>query len=107
MPSLRQIALTTALAAVCALLPMSQLSAADLLTVKSASVGFGGKFKAGFWQPVRVTLVAGSAVRGRLEILATDGDQMPVIYANEQLPELNLAAGQEASFWLYAKSGPI
>lgn len=108
MPSLRQIVLTTALAAACAGLPMSQLVAADVLTVKSASVGFGGRFKAGFWQPIRVTLVAGSAgARGRLEILAADGDQTPVIYANEQAPELNLAAGQEMSVLLYAKSGPI
>jgi hypothetical protein len=80
----------------------------ELLTVKSSSIGFGGKFKSGFWQPVRATLVAGQApVRGRLEVVAADGDQTPVIYANEQASELNLSPQQETTVLLYAKSGPV
>lgn len=78
------------------------------LSVKAASVGFGGKFKAGFWQPVRLTVQAGPAgAKGRLELISPDGDQAPVIYANEQVPELNLAADHEASLLLYARIGPV
>src|SRR5689334_9009389 len=53
----------------------------DALTLKTAKIGFGGKFKAGFWQPVRLTVVAGSlGARGRLELMISDGDQAPVVY---------------------------
>ena len=59
--------------------------ALPLLAIKAASVGFGGKFKPGYWQPVRLTLVAGSRpVRGKLELVVPDGDQVPVVYGNEQ-----------------------
>src|SRR5687767_10473258 len=76
------------------------------LTVQSASVGFGGKFKAGFWQPVRLTLVAGpEGATGRLEVVVPDGDQTPVVYANESVPALKLTAGEKAEVVLYAKSG--
>jgi len=79
----------------------------DLLTVKSASVGFGGQFKAGFWQPVRLTLAAGTAaVNGTLELVVADSDQAPVVYT-DQLETLELAAGEERSVLLYAKSGPV
>src|SRR5947207_7495712 len=55
-----------------------------VLTVKSATVGFGGKFKAGFWQPVRLTVVAGpKGAKGRLELQIADGDQAPVVYRDE------------------------
>jgi hypothetical protein len=80
----------------------------DLLTIKQASVGFGGKFKAGFWQPVRLTVAAGSAgAKGRLELVVPDGDQMPVVYRDARRGGLDLGAGQEQSLLLYAKSGPI
>jgi hypothetical protein len=88
--------------------PAKGAEAGSLLTVQAASVGFGGKFKAGFWQPVRLKLAAGpTGARGRLELVAPDGDQSPVIYGNEQAAELNLTAAQEASVLLYAKSGPV
>ncbi|HZN36740.1 MAG TPA: hypothetical protein VFB80_23080 [Pirellulaceae bacterium] len=109
MSSLRQFVPAALLAALfAASLPVGLAAGDDLLTVKASSVGFGGKFKSGFWQPVRATLVAGeTSVRGRLEVVAADGDQTPVIYANEQAPELNLSPQQETTVLLYAKSGPI
>jgi hypothetical protein len=110
MTSHRLIALAASLAVVVLASAPVRLCAANgpLLTLKSSSIGFGGQFKSGFWQPVRATLVAGpAAVRGRLEVTSADGDQTPVIYGNEQAPELSLAAGDEASVFLYAKSGPI
>src|SRR5688572_28745743 len=70
--------------------------AAKVLTVKKASVGFGGKFKAGFWQPLLVTVAAGpSGARGRLDVVVPDGDQMPARFMDARRGELNLAAGEE------------
>jgi len=110
MSSLRPIIATT-LAVLCAGIPAARLTAADegRLTLVGSSVGLGGKCKSGFWQPVRVTLAATGkgGVQGRLEIVVADGDQTPVIYANEQAPEFNVAAGKETTALLYAKSGPV
>src|SRR5262245_142500 len=81
--------------------------AKETLTVKQTTIGFGGKFKAGFWQPVRLIVVAGHAgARGQLEIVSPDGDQMPVVYRGVAWGELNLAAGEEQAVLLYFKSGP-
>src|SRR6185312_9719703 len=92
-------------ALVMAALPACAAEAAgELLTIKQASLGFGGKFKAGFWQPVRLTVVAGEAgARGTLELIVPDGDQTPVVYRDSQRGEINLSAGQEQSVLLYAK----
>jgi hypothetical protein len=85
------------------------LAAEDaLLTIKEASVGFGGKFKAGYWQPVHLRLTAGpSGARGALELLVADGDQAPTAYLDPTRGRLDLAPGEERSVLLYAKSGPI
>jgi hypothetical protein len=81
---------------------------ADRLTVKTASIGFGGKFKAGFWQPVRLTVVAGpEGARGQLELVVLDGDQAPVVYRDDLRGQIDLQSNQEHSLLLYAKSGPI
>src|SRR3954469_4408571 len=38
--------------------PIGAAERADqILTIKKATIGFAGKFKAGFWQPVRLTIV--------------------------------------------------
>jgi hypothetical protein len=80
---------------------------ADLLTLKDAKVGFGGKFKAGFWQPVSLTLVAGSAgARGQLELVVADGDQTPAVFLDAERGSIDLAAGGEKTILLYCKSGP-
>jgi hypothetical protein len=80
---------------------------ADVLTIKDAKVGFGGKFKAGFWQPVWLTLVAGpGGVRGQLELVVADGDQTPAVFQDTERGLLDLAAGSEKTILLYCKSGP-
>jgi len=80
----------------------------DVLTLKNATVGFAGKFKAGFWQPVRLTVAAGpEGARGRLELVAPDGDQTPAVYRDESLGVVDLAPGEETAIRLYCKSGPI
>ena len=78
------------------------------LSVKAASVGIGGKFKAGFWQPVRLTVVAGPAgAKGRLELVVPDGDQSPVVYGNEQLAELDLALGKRPACCCTPRAGRV
>jgi hypothetical protein len=100
-------------AAVLVLLPGQRQAQADqpggrVLTIRDATIGFGGRFKSGFWQPVRLTVVAGSGgARGRLELLGLDGDQVPVAYRDEAAGEIDLKAEEETTLQLYFKSGPI
>lgn len=78
------------------------------LTVTKASIGLGGKYKAGFWNPIWLTAQAGPAdVTGQLEVVIPDGDQVPVIYGEQTAGELNLAAGETTNLLLYAKTGPL
>jgi hypothetical protein len=80
---------------------------ADVLTLKDAKVGFGGKFKAGFWQPVWLTITAGpNGARGHLELIVADGDQMPAVFREAEQGSLDLPAGSEKTTLLYCKSGP-
>src|SRR5262245_54101892 len=84
-------------------------NAAPILTLKSVSVGFGGKFKPGFWQPVRIHVQAGpQGTKGKFEAVALDGDQVPAIYRDTlhgSIDLLNDAYGTTVT--MYAKSGPI
>jgi len=110
MPPLRTITAAAALTLVCAVWPASQLRAQydQPPELTGFSIGFGGKFKSGFWQPVWVTLTAGKfGAQGRLELVAADGDQTPVIYTDPQAAELVLGNWQQSTILLYAKSGPI
>lgn len=78
------------------------------LTVKSATVGFGGRCKAGFWTPIWLDLQAGpGGARGQLEIVIPDGDNVPVVYADDAVRPLDLSAGQEQRVLRYAKMGPV
>jgi hypothetical protein len=73
-----------------------------------ATAGFEGKFKAGFWQPLQIHLVAGQeGVKGELEIVASDGDQVPVAFRNPDRSTLYLAPHQQHRQFLYFKSGPL
>jgi hypothetical protein len=86
----------------------AMIHAADILTVKAATIGLGGKCKAGFWQQVLLTVSAGpQGANGRLEIVASDGDQMPVAFSGGDPGELSLAANEERTARLYFKSGPV
>ena len=93
----------SALAAVIAicLLAAGGVSAARAqaeLTVAKAAIGLGGKYKAGFWNPVWLKVQAGPhGAQGKLEIIIPDGDQVPVIYGDQASGELHLAAGEEAN----------
>jgi hypothetical protein len=78
------------------------------LRVTRASIGFGGKYKSGFWNPVIVSLQAGDrGAAGELELVVPDGDHVPVIFADETAGRIDLAPGQQTTVMLYAKTGPI
>src|SRR5436190_9777169 len=101
------------LAVLAATLPLWLSSAnvaadADVLRIEMATIGFGGKFKAGFWQPLRLTVVAGpQGINGQLETVVSDGDQVPVVYRDQSHGTLSLAAGETKTVLLYFKSGPF
>jgi hypothetical protein len=79
----------------------------NALTVKAAHVGVGGVCKSGFWAPIWLDLVAGpEGARGNLEIIVPDGDNVPVIYSDENAADVKLAANQEVRILRYAKIGP-
>ncbi len=90
------------------------LSAADssLLSIKHVDIGFGGAYRSGFWTPLTVTLVANKSVAlGELQLIAADGDNVPVVYfagdkTGFQGRQVQLAAGQEVSRRVYLKVGP-
>ena len=78
------------------------------LTVEKVEIGFGGKYKSGYWTPVWLTLRAGgNQVRGELSLEATDGDNVPVIFAVEPPAEVDLTAGETATLFRYVKFGPV
>jgi hypothetical protein len=78
------------------------------LQVTKASIGFGGKYKSGFWNPITVSLQAGSqGAAGQLELVIPDGDHAPVIFADETAGKIDLAPNEQATIQLYAKTGPI
>lgn len=57
------------------------LSAADTPTIERVDVGLAGRYKVGFWTPVRVDVRGLPADwRGRLELIAADSEGMPVKY---------------------------
>src|SRR4051794_35586475 len=96
------------LAAIIVALPWTQLAAgadqtrSDVLAIRDATIGFGGRFKSGFWQPVRLAVVAGAGgARGRLELIGLDGDQVPVVYRDESVGRIDLNAEQETTVHLY------
>jgi len=89
------------------------LLAADssLLTIKHANIGFGGSYRSGFWTPVTLTLAANSSpVNGDLQLLASDGENVPVVFfaadAGPSSSRIQLEPGQEVAVHSYLKAGP-
>ena len=79
---------------------------ASVLTVKSARVGLGGACKAGFWTPIWLDVKADpSGATGTLEIVIPDGDNVPVIYGDDESGAVSLGSNQSVSLLRYAKIG--
>ncbi|MBC7851950.1 MAG: hypothetical protein IAF94_00795, partial [Pirellulaceae bacterium] len=88
---------------------------ADESPVESLShvdIGFGGKYKSGFWAPVAVTLLVGSEQSsGELQLIAPDGDNVPVVFFSSQGGSRVLVTGLGKGsdyrvFRSYVKVGP-
>lgn len=74
--------------------------------IDAVSVGIEGRFKAGYWTPVRIQLVGGSqAFRGSIEIVVPDGDGVPTRFVNKDLPVVELAAGESRTLVRLVKIG--
>lgn len=101
-------AITLALGLAAGWIPARLASGQQPLTVTKASIGLGGKYKTGFWNPVSLSLKAGAkGAAGQLELVIPDGDQVPVIFADEKAGQIDLAANEQTSLMLYAKTGPV
>ncbi len=76
------------------------------LSVEKVQVGWQDKYKAGCWTTVRVTLKAhGTGVQGTVQCRSTDGDNVPVTYANNV--KLNVSAGQTQEVILPLQAGGV
>lgn len=74
--------------------------------IKSVSLGFDGRYKVGYWTPVRITLVGGAQpLEARLELMLPDGDGVRSAIADEQ--PFMLPPGAEVSLLRYAKFGRV
>jgi hypothetical protein len=84
----------------------------SLLSIQHAGIGFGGTYRSGFWTPVTLTLVARDApVTGVLQLIAPDGDNVPVVYfasneADTSSRRIQLDAGKKSTYRSYVKVGP-
>jgi hypothetical protein len=98
--------LVIAILALAALGGMRAAAAADSLPIEilKAEVGYGGVHKSGFWTPIWLTIRAPRQASGILEVLAPDGDRVPVAYAAG--PPLQLAAGEHTPVQILVKVGP-
>lgn len=83
----------------------------SLLTIKNADIGFGGRYRSGYWTPVTLTLVANNApVEGQLQLISPDGDNVPVVFFasddRHSSCRIQLEAGKEVMLHSYVKAGP-
>jgi hypothetical protein len=71
--------------------------------IEALAIGFGGKYKVGFWTPVEVTLFGGAqASRADLRIIVPDGDGAPTEIVE---PQVGLSPGSETQVRTYVKFG--
>ncbi len=88
--------------------PGDVLAASAPPTIQDVYVGFGGKYKVGSWTPVVVTLAGGGAsAGGRLEVVVSDPDGVKTRTTTLGGESVEIPAGKERSFLLYAKFGRV
>lgn len=76
--------------------------------IEKISVGFGGKYKVGFWTQVRLDVVAGNApFTGKLSLEIPDIEGGPCIWTSPESEVLSLAPQQKVSVVRYVKFGRI
>lgn len=77
-------------------------------TLEAVRVGFGGKYKVGFWTPVRVTLRGGDQpVSGQLELETVDGDGVRVQFTGVANESLRIPAEATVTVTRYVKFGRV
>lgn len=78
------------------------------VAIAGVKVGFDGKYKAGLWTPVDVTLRGGSAARsGQLAVIVPDGDGVLSRVATPPDEPVALAAGETKVTRLYVRFGRL
>src|SRR5690606_32643836 len=79
---------------VTALFLASAALAAPSGPIESVRVGVGNGYKIGHWTPVWIMLQAkDEALRGELQIIAPDGDDVPATFAGGQLAGIDVPPG--------------
>lgn len=75
------------------------------VAIAEVQMGFAGKYKLGYWAPLRVTLQARKAVTGRLEVTVPDGDGVPTTVSSGNGRPIHLSPGHTITEMLYVKPG--
>ena len=77
------------------------------IAIAGVEVGFEGRYKVGYWTPVRVLLEnrSGAAVEGRLQLVVPDGDGAPSRVVSPDV--VRLTPEQAKTIVLYAKFGRL
>jgi hypothetical protein len=73
--------------------------------IRSVQAGFDGKYKLGYWIPIRVTLQANETASGRLEVTVPDGDGVPTTVSLEGEQPIRLSPGTIVTETVYIKPG--
>jgi hypothetical protein len=76
--------------------------------VEKVSIGFGGKYKVGYWTQVRLDILAGSSpFSGKLSLEIPDAEGGPCIWTSAESEQLTLAPQQRATIVRYVKFGRL
>lgn len=89
--------------------PVSFVRAMDLakpITIQSAKVGIDGRFKSGFWTPIRIELRNGAAAfKGDIEIVVPDSDGVATRFQWQDLGPIELDANESRTVTRLVKMG--
>ena len=77
-------------------------------TIAEVSIGLGGKFKVGYWTPVRITIQGGDAdFTGQIELVLPDSDDVSARFVQASPETFQVPAGGQWVGWRYMKLGKI
>jgi hypothetical protein len=83
----------------------SRSAAREQVAIERVQVGFGGRYKLGYWTPIRITIAADEAVTGRLEVTVPDSDGVPTTVSTDAAGPLTIPPGGKLTETLYIKPG--
>ena len=76
--------------------------------IAEVSIGLGGKFKVGYWTPVRITIQGGDAdFTGQMELVLPDSDDVSARFVQASPETFQVPAGGQWVGWRYMKLGKI